>query len=411
MSSSLVLERVVPHMGFHKDQPCLAISLDLKKAFDRVWIQGLIFKLKTFGLSDHNCKMFLNFLSGRSFQVKINNALSIPKFPLAGVPQGSITGPNFFNTYLSDFPIDWQNNADAIFYADDVLIFNSSRNVRGLISDINAYLEVVHDYLKLWKLKVNESKCEGILIRLYEKFIPNSQKHLKINNNIEIKIGPHLIKIKDQIKYLGVMLHKKASVIPHIDSILKKANGAAELLRNILKNKKMSTKIKEICYKQLIKPIIQYAFPGWCNSSSNQMERLRKFERKILYKCLPHKKARYFDYSKNCYKLIHKKKLYAHFPKNKRLDLSLFEQFLKFYNNIKFSDMTKLKDICSEDILENRFLGHDPKFKFKNFPPSYLFYLYQIKETNKFNDTFTFYNRRFNTNNLSDFIYDLLEPD
>ena len=39
-------------------------------------------------------------------------------------------------------------------------------------------------------------------------------------------------------------------------------------------------------YKQIIRPIIAYAFPSWFTISSCQMEKIRRWERRILCSCL-----------------------------------------------------------------------------------------------------------------------------
>lgn len=41
-----------------------------------------------------------------------------------------------------------------------------------------------------------------------------------------------------------------------------------------------------LLYKQIIRPVVSYAFPVWFTISSAQMERLRRWERSILNYCL-----------------------------------------------------------------------------------------------------------------------------
>lgn len=399
------------HRGFLKKEPFLAVSLDLRKAFDTVWIEGLIFKLKLMGFSDHVCKLLFSFLSNRSFKVKVNNVFSTIKNILAGVPQGSILGPILFNLYISDFPCDWENRTESIFFADDILLFRERKNVDRLIDGMNNYLINIADYLKHWKLTINESKCEAILFRLYESFIPKSQKKYKDNLNVKIEINNCIIQVKDSIKYLGVIFQNKRSVIPQINYMLKKANGAYALLKTFFKNQKFSCKLKEICYKQLIRPILQYAYPGWCSASSFQMNRIRKFERKVLYKCLPTSEAYRYLIDLDCYRLISKISLFEKFKKVKRFDVTIFDNFIKFFSGIEHSDIEKLKDICSLDKLDEIYTVNNSKYKYKAFAPSYAYFLFLNKETHKNNGSLTFYNRKFNSNSLDEYVYDLAEPD
>ena len=70
--------------------------LDISKAFDRVWHQGLIFKLKSLGVSDSLSNLIESFLSNR-FQRVILNGQTSKWLPVkADVAQGSVLGPLFF---------------------------------------------------------------------------------------------------------------------------------------------------------------------------------------------------------------------------------------------------------------------------------------------------------------------------
>ena len=42
-----------------------AVFLDISKAFDKIWLPGLIFKIKSFGISSDLLELIKNFLSNR----------------------------------------------------------------------------------------------------------------------------------------------------------------------------------------------------------------------------------------------------------------------------------------------------------------------------------------------------------
>lgn len=92
-----------------------------------------------------------------------------------------------------------------------------------------------------------------------------------------------------------------AQFIRHIDHTISKAFKSYHQIKNIMLHKKsLSTNVKIILYKQLIKPILTYSFPIWHSITSAQMERLRLFVRKILRICTQKKrKSRSCHYINN----------------------------------------------------------------------------------------------------------------
>ena len=48
--------------------------LDISKAFDKVWHEGLIFKLKTYGVEGNLLKLLENYLTDRQQRVVLNGS-------------------------------------------------------------------------------------------------------------------------------------------------------------------------------------------------------------------------------------------------------------------------------------------------------------------------------------------------
>ncbi|KHN75654.1 putative RNA-directed DNA polymerase from transposon BS [Toxocara canis] len=103
--------------GFQTD----VVYIDFVKAFDSVIYPKLLLKLKAYGIVGSVLTWLKNFLCGRSFRLKVGNALSSFHFVLSGVPQGSILGPLLILLYVKDFPKSLLSCCK--LYADDVKIY------------------------------------------------------------------------------------------------------------------------------------------------------------------------------------------------------------------------------------------------------------------------------------------------
>ena len=98
-----------------------SVFLDISKAFDKVWHEGLLYKLKSMGVSGKLYNLLENYLSDRFQRVLLNGQTSSWRPVLAGVPQGSILGPLLFLIYINDLPNELKSNAN--LFADDTSLF------------------------------------------------------------------------------------------------------------------------------------------------------------------------------------------------------------------------------------------------------------------------------------------------
>ena len=78
---------------------CLAVFLDIQKAFDSVWHCGLLEKLRKIGLSGNLPCFIPKFLNNRNVQIRIQSTLSKQITPERGLPQGSVLSPVLFSTH------------------------------------------------------------------------------------------------------------------------------------------------------------------------------------------------------------------------------------------------------------------------------------------------------------------------
>ena len=115
------------------------VSLDISKAFDKVWHEGLIFKLKQNDISGGLLRIFSHFLSNRKQRVALNVQNSLWTNVHAGVSQGSILSLLLFLIYINDLLDNLTSNAK--LFADDTSLFS-------VFHDVNTSADELNDDLK-----------------------------------------------------------------------------------------------------------------------------------------------------------------------------------------------------------------------------------------------------------------------
>ena len=93
--------------GFQKKQHTVAVWLDLEKAFEKVWTEGLILKLLRNNVSHNMLRWITQILKDRKACVSLQGERSRTGDIKNGVPQGGVLSPNHV-PYLHE----WRKGAD-----------------------------------------------------------------------------------------------------------------------------------------------------------------------------------------------------------------------------------------------------------------------------------------------------------
>ena len=115
--------------SFNRGEHVIAAFLDVEKAFDNVWHNGLRYKIYQLDLPTKLCRWLSDFLVGRVIQVKIKGFLSPKVHPRAGVPPGSSLSPLPFLIYVNDMPNPAHHQTNKSQVADDASQWAVSKNV------------------------------------------------------------------------------------------------------------------------------------------------------------------------------------------------------------------------------------------------------------------------------------------
>ncbi|KAL4143249.1 hypothetical protein QTP88_005604 [Uroleucon formosanum] len=224
-----------------------SVFLDVEKAFDRVWHDGLLYKMSTLKIPQNLIKLTQSFLSNRSFRVRIEDKLSSLRDIQAGVPQGSCLAPTLYLIFTNDIPVN--NKASVALFADDTMYLTSNHNANIAIIQLQRQLQQTSVWFKKWRLRINASKTIAILF---------SRK--RTNNLPQISINDTLIPWSTHVMYHGVTFGRTLNFGMHIKNTVRKATRTRGILYPILnRNSPVPTRARINIFKLYINPIMTYA--------------------------------------------------------------------------------------------------------------------------------------------------------
>ena len=210
------------------------------------------------GLTTSTTQWFGSYLTNRSQITSVGDAHSASTEMPIGVPQGSILGPLLFLIYVNDLP-DCHLASDIILYADDTVLYYSSKSVSDLEHHINADLGTVSEWFSRNLLTLNISKCNFVIF--------GSPQKLNRIQGISVKVEGTSIERTQSFKYLGVTLQQSMSWADHVDAISMKINQRIGLIWRIKNLLPLQARVA--LYNALILPLFDYGDVIWGDKNND----------------------------------------------------------------------------------------------------------------------------------------------
>ena len=223
--------------SFNQGEHVIATFLEVEKAFDNVWHNGLRYKIYQLDLPTKLCRWLSDFLVGRVIQVKIEGFLSPKVYPKAGVPQGSNLSPLLFLIYVNDMPNPSHHQTDKSQFADDAGQWAVSKNIDLAVEYLQRDLDKLARWSAKWRIKLNPEKTKVIIF---------SKSRFAIRAEPALSLYGDLLSYYPQIKFLGITFDNRMTFTKHFEEILEHCNQKFHRLR-ILVNKSGAQVPKPFC--------------------------------------------------------------------------------------------------------------------------------------------------------------------
>ena len=266
------------HKAINTGKHTLAVFLDFSKAFDMVWKEGLLSKLRQLGVGGNMHRFIDDFLSDRKIRVVVGGQMSGSYSMENGTPQGSVISPTLFNIMINDFPTPTDPATEGAIFADDGSAWRSGGSVKLLNKALQNHLDRVSDWSDQWGFKLSESKSTAVLFTKSHK--------AKGEEELQLTIKGTPIKIDKQFKFLGVTFDRRLTWNAHITAAIDKAKKASNLMRNVSGQKWGASKASLLSiYRALIRSKFEFGCEAYYTASDSVLGKLDAVQRRALMKC------------------------------------------------------------------------------------------------------------------------------
>ena len=281
------------------------IFFDLSKAYDTVWIEGLLYKLKYYyKINGSFWNLIRSFLTNRYNRVVIGECVTKWKKHSYGIPQGGPLSPLIFIIHINDF-LTMCKYIKFRMYADDTsawqkpgimkyrfnyLHYNAMENESNkqikhnlLQLECNSYVE----WCNLWKLCLNYDKCESMYF--------SNKKNTKAiefninNNNLKIVAKKaHMPENSDlskweghHVRFLGNYFNCTGSFGEMINIIVNKNNSNLAMVMRVAAIYKLNSIAIWRLSRPIIFSLIEFGMKFYTAESKDKIKKVFDFQFKL----------------------------------------------------------------------------------------------------------------------------------
>ena len=209
--------------AFSRKEHTIAVFFDLRKAYDTTWRPLIIKNLSSGGIRGRMLHFINNFLDGRKFQIRIGSTLSNIHVQHQGVPQGSVLSCSLFSIAINNISECLPQYIRSTLYVDDFSIYASSRNLAALLRRIQNAVNI----LNRWSIE------NGFTFSKEKSVIMHFHKLRGWFPNPTISLGDTNLKYVEENRFLGMVLDKKLTWVPHMKQLKTKCLKALSLLKRL----------------------------------------------------------------------------------------------------------------------------------------------------------------------------------
>lgn len=258
--------------GFQEKKHTLTVWIDMEKAFEKVWKDGLKLKMRQCGVHGRMFRWIDQYLNNRKARTRTGQHYSRKKVLKQGVPQGGVLSPTLFLVFIKDIIHRLPRNVKGAIYADDLAIWCSEEHLSTANYRLNMALREIEAWTNKWQVKINERKTTYTIFSL-------SSLEQKAN----LKFNSHELQHEDTPTYLGVTLDRRLTWKHQLQKSQARAKGRLALMKKLSGTQwGADQRVQKRLYVGRVRPVMEYGLAATSTAAKSHTDKIARIQNQAM---------------------------------------------------------------------------------------------------------------------------------
>ena len=296
LHTALTLQETVS-VGLGTNKKVLVTYLDVSKAFDGVWIDGLFYQLREKGVVGKAWRLLYSTYQHFQCKTRIAGTYSDWYTMECGIHQGGFLSLLKYVAFIDPLLRNLETSnlgshiawviTNPVGYADDMAKASHSK------PNVDRSLRIIDEHARKWRYAYNAKKSD---IMIYGETRKQHEKGAKFRN---FSLGGEKVPEREEYDHVGIKNCLYNNFMPRTLDRISKGRRAFNAVTSLgIKRRGITMSMCSTIYWSIIIPIVTYGSELWV-LKGDEIEELRKFQRYIGRRCqrFPKRSPNYSAYT------------------------------------------------------------------------------------------------------------------